>query len=69
MTPEQTAHLWDLFQPSPDGLGFGLWWVHAFVERQGGEILCDNRPGEGMAFTVRLPASLHPPLGQLAPGE
>jgi signal transduction histidine kinase len=54
--PEQMAHLWDMFQPSADGLGFGLWWVRTFIERQGGTIACDTRPGGGTTFTVRLPA-------------
>ncbi|MGQ9600139.1 MAG: GAF domain-containing protein [Anaerolineae bacterium] len=54
--PEQMAHLWDLFQPSAEGLGFGLWWVRTFIERQGGTIVCESRPGAGTAFTVRLPA-------------
>lgn len=56
LAPEQEAHLWDLFQPSSDGLGFGLWWVRTFVERQGGRMDYHNRPGEGVTFTVRLPA-------------
>jgi signal transduction histidine kinase len=55
LAPDKMAHLWDLFQPSSDGLGFGLWWVRTFIERQGGQIHCDNRPGEGATFTVRLP--------------
>ena len=52
---EQMAHLWDMFQPSADGLGFGLWWVRTFIERQGGTIACDTSPGAGATFTVRLP--------------
>jgi signal transduction histidine kinase len=58
ITPEQMAHLWDMFQSSTDGLGFGLWWVRTFIERQGGTIVCDSRPGAGATFTVRLPASV-----------
>jgi signal transduction histidine kinase len=53
---EQMAHLWDMFQPSADGLGFGLWWARTFIERQGGSIACDSSPGAGTTFTVRLPA-------------
>jgi signal transduction histidine kinase len=56
ITPEQMVHLWDMFKPSADGLGFGLWWVRTFIERQGGTIVCDSRPGAGATFTVRLPA-------------
>jgi signal transduction histidine kinase len=58
ITPEQMAHLWDMFQSSADGLGFGLWWVRTFIERQGGTIVCHSRPGAGATFTVRLPAAL-----------
>jgi signal transduction histidine kinase len=54
--PELMTHLWDMFQPSADGLGFGLWWVRTFIERQGGTIACDTQPGRGTTFSVRLPA-------------
>ncbi len=72
LAPEQMDHLWDLFQPSSEGLGFGLWWVRTFCERQGGHIDCDNRPGAGVAFTVRLPAAdgpvSSPRRGDSSPG-
>jgi signal transduction histidine kinase len=54
--PEQMAHLWDMFKPSANGLGFGLWWVRTFIERHGGTIACDSEPGTGATFTIRLPA-------------
>jgi signal transduction histidine kinase len=56
ITPDQQTHLWDMFKPGTDGLGFGLWWVRTFIERQGGTISCDSKPGSGATFTVRLPA-------------
>jgi len=56
ITPDQQTHLWDMFKPSADGLGFGLWWVRTFIERQGGTISCDSKPGAGATFTVRMPA-------------
>jgi signal transduction histidine kinase len=56
ISADQMDHLWDIFQPSADGLGFGLWWVRTFIERQGGTIACDSQPGRGTTFTVRLPA-------------
>ena len=56
ITPDQQTHLWDMFKPSTDGLGFGLWWVRTFIERQGGTISCDSKMGAGATFTVRLPA-------------
>jgi len=55
-TSEQRVHMWDMFQQSKDGLGFGLWWIRTFVERQGGIIDCAGSPGAGATFTVRLPA-------------
>jgi signal transduction histidine kinase len=45
-----------MFQTTADGLGFGLWWVKTFIERQGGTIACSSTPGSGTTFTVRLPA-------------
>lgn len=54
--PERMVHLWDMFQQSADGIGFGLWWIRTFIERQGGTIVCDSTPGKGTIFTVRLPA-------------
>ena len=53
----QMAHLWDMFQQSEDGLGFGLWWLRTFIERQGGSIDCRSEMGKGATFTVRLPAA------------
>jgi signal transduction histidine kinase len=54
--PARMERLWDIFQPSRDGLGFGLWWLRTFIERQGGAIDCRSRPGAGATFSVRLPA-------------
>jgi len=55
LTPDQMAHLWSMFQQSREGIGFGLWWLRTFIERQGGSITCRSEPGEGASFTVRLP--------------
>jgi len=54
----QMVHLWDMFQQSEDGLGFGLWWLRTFIERQGGSIKCHSELGKGAAFFVRLPAAI-----------
>ena len=54
-------HLWNLFQPSDDGFGFGLWWMRTFIERQGGTIDCHSQPGTGSTFTVQLPADIDVP--------
>ena len=53
---DQIAHLWKMFQHSDAGLGFGLWWLRTFIERQGGSIECHSDLGKGATFTVRLPA-------------
>jgi signal transduction histidine kinase len=54
--PEKMAHLWGMFQLSRGGLGFGLWWLRTFIERQGGTIDCQSQLDRGSVFTVRLPA-------------
>ena len=59
-TSEQRVHMWDMFQQSKDGLGFGLWWIRTFVERQGGIIDCTGSPGAGATFNLRLPAQPDP---------
>jgi signal transduction histidine kinase len=56
LTAEQMTHIWDMFKQSSDGLGFGLWWVRTFIERQGGAIACTSEPDAGATFSVRLPA-------------
>lgn len=61
MPSHNLDHLWNLFQPSDDGLGFGLWWMRTFIERQGGTIECHSRPGEGSTFSVRLPVDIGTP--------
>ncbi|UCE52375.1 MAG: GAF domain-containing protein [Desulfobacterales bacterium] len=53
---DQMAHLWKMFQHSEAGLGFGLWWLRTFIERQGGSIECQSELGKGATFFVRLPA-------------
>jgi signal transduction histidine kinase len=65
IAPERMSHLWDMFQPSEDGLGFGLWWVRTFIERQGGTIVCESRSDSGTTLTVRLPVVIQ---GAPSPG-
>jgi signal transduction histidine kinase len=57
IAPDQMEHLWSMFQQSEDGLGFGLWWLRTFIERQGGSIECRSKADKGARFIVRLPAS------------
>jgi signal transduction histidine kinase len=50
-------------QPSHQGIpgtGLGLYLVKEIVERHGGEVRAENRPGGGSIFRVRLPV---PPVG------
>ena len=53
---EKLEQLWGMFQLSRGGLGFGLWWLRTFIERQGGTIDCKSQLDRGSTFTVRLPA-------------
>ncbi len=62
ITPETAAHLWDMFKQSDDGLGFGLWWVRTFIERQGGTISVECEEGAGTCFTIRLPGGRLPAI-------
>ena len=39
------------------GIGFGLWWTRAYVERIGGYITLESEVGKGTRFTVSLPAN------------
>jgi signal transduction histidine kinase len=64
ITPHTADRLWEMFKQSEDGVGFGLWWVRTFIERQGGSISFDSKLGEGTTFAIRLPASL-----ELEPNE
>ena len=43
-----------------EGAGLGLALVRAIADRLGGHVELDTRPGEGCAFTIRLPSM--PPL-------
>lgn len=57
---------------SQPGLGLGLSFVKAICEAHGGSVTAASRPGEGSAFTVRLPADAasgaEGPQSPMAPG-
>jgi signal transduction histidine kinase/CheY-like chemotaxis protein len=38
------------------GTGLGLTMVYAIIQRHGGEIAVDSKPGQGTTFKIRLPA-------------
>lgn len=60
---EDMAEIWQMFKPTAEGLGFGLWWVRTFIEQQGGTIACSSEMGTGTTFTIHLPGG---PRGGLA---
>ena len=51
---DRMANIWNMFHPSEDGWGFGLWWIKTFIERQGGSIDCASQRCMGTTFTLRL---------------
>ena len=46
----------DAARTQGDGTGLGLYLVRQIAEAHGGSIRCESAPGQGAAFTVRLPA-------------
>ncbi len=44
-------------QRSQGGSGLGLYVSRLFVERMGGRIFCDSRPGAGATFSIEFPAA------------
>jgi signal transduction histidine kinase/DNA-binding NarL/FixJ family response regulator len=55
---ESSARLFGLFSKGKDGggkAGLGLYFCKITVERWGGAIGCENRPGRGTRFWFRLP--------------
>jgi signal transduction histidine kinase len=43
------------------GLGLGLYMTREIAESHGGSVRADSHPGEGAAFTIRLPLQPPPP--------
>jgi PAS domain S-box-containing protein len=43
-----------------EGTGLGLSVSHSIVERHGGDLKVDSRPGEGTTFTITLPIGMSP---------
>jgi len=75
MTDEQLAKLFQRFQQADasttrkfGGTGLGLSITKAFSTMLGGDVEVESAPGQGSAFTVRLPAVLPEP-GQAEDGQ
>jgi PAS domain S-box-containing protein len=50
-----------------EGTGLGLSVSHSIVERHGGDLKVDSRPGEGTTFSITLPIGMNP-SGEATPG-
>jgi CheY-like chemotaxis protein len=68
LTPEQAARVFDSFTQADasttrkyGGTGLGLTITRKFCEMMGGDISIVSEPGQGAAFTVRLPAQVSEP--------
>ncbi|NDJ87386.1 MAG: HAMP domain-containing histidine kinase [Chloroflexi bacterium] len=60
--PEELDLIWDRMWRSPDervqavpGGGIGLTFARTLIERHGGQIWADSKPGQGATFTFFLP--------------
>jgi PAS domain S-box-containing protein len=52
-----------------EGTGLGLSVSHSIVERHGGDLKVDSRPGEGTTFTITLPIGMNPTSEAAQSGE
>jgi two-component system sensor histidine kinase ResE len=59
IAPEHLPRIWDRFyrggESNKDGAGLGLAIVKSLIERQGGQVSAESRPGAGSTFTFTLP--------------
>ena len=62
MTEDVRKRIFDPFftTKGEEGTGLGLSVSHSIVERHGGELRVDSRPGEGTTFTITLPIGMTP---------
>jgi PAS domain S-box-containing protein len=69
MSEEVRKRVFDPFftTKGEEGTGLGLSVSHSIVERHGGDLRVDSRPGEGTTFTISLPIGMTP-TGQSTPG-
>ncbi len=69
MTEDVRRRVFDPFftTKGEEGTGLGLSVSHSIVERHGGELRVDSRPGEGTTFTITLPIGMSA-TGEAVPG-
>jgi signal transduction histidine kinase len=64
IAPEHLKKIFDPFFTTKrvgEGTGLGLSITYGIIERHGGSINVESRPGEGTTFTVTLPINANPP--------
>jgi signal transduction histidine kinase len=64
IAPEHLKKIFDPFfttKPVGEGTGLGLSITYGIIERHGGSINVESRPGEGTTFTVILPINANAP--------
>jgi len=71
MTEEVRKRVFDPFftTKGEEGTGLGLSVSHSIVERHGGDLRVDSRPGEGTTFTISLPIGMTPTAESTTGGD
>jgi len=65
---ERMQRIFDPFFTTKErGTGLGLAMAQEIAQEHGGQLTCESSPGQGTAFTLRLPATVEPEKKQLPP--